>query len=597
MEGAFWSDDYQNSEFVFANLFVWSKNDQLEIMWGDGYAIARCLTSSRRVYLPPIAATESLFRQGLAAIRKAEAVPVIVGITPAMLPLFDDEDMLVLYDDVLAEYIYDPTALATLAGSKYHKKRNLFNQFTKKYAYQLTDYKPSDAKDVQDFLERHRLQGGNTDDYPPLQSALEHLDELGLFCDLLWVENRIVALSVGLISRYGHGIILFEKAEYDAIGAYAAINALTAGKHFQGIKYLSRQDDYGSPALRKAKLSYHPLARSAKHACIISREYRQMHDLYREAFDDSDRYVDHFFLYQSDPAKVVAAKANGKVASGLHLLERPMHFNGSLWPSAFIVGAATRPSFRRQGLMRQVISATLARCHREGYSLITLSPVAKEYYEPYGFVPYAFARRLDTDGVPVPCSLQETVDPRSLMELYDRETVGRCGYMVRNESRWIEYMNALAQDRVSFYLIMRDKQKVGYLATSGEEADELCLKEEILPLVEGYDFSRMMTPAVAGTIPTGMVRIVDIRKFLNAYAPPEEVFVDVAIKFTDPLLAANNVSLRLVAREGKLTITETSDHDFMMSVEDLTKTIFTKDKHEALDELFPNRCFICYDRF
>jgi len=57
--------------------------------------------------------------------------PVIIGIMPEMLSFFYRDEILILYDDVLTENIYDASNLATLKGSKYHKKRNQFNQYQK----------------------------------------------------------------------------------------------------------------------------------------------------------------------------------------------------------------------------------------------------------------------------------------------------------------------------------------------------------------------------------------------------------------------------------------------------------------------------------
>lgn len=597
LEGAPWLKMYQDSELEFVNWYVYATSDDVEILWMNNYAIIRCRTYGRTVYLPPVCSTPEAFKDGINTIREAAVNPVIVGITPAMLPFFDSDDMLLLYDDVLAEYIYDAKALATLDGPKYHRKRNQFKQFQKKYRYDFIDYSPIHREAVLEFLERHHRQGGSQNDFRALLRALDHLDQLGLFADIIMVEERIVALSVSYQSRFGHGIILFEKAEYAVVGAYAAINTLSASKHFQNKAFISRQDDYGIPALRKAKYAYHPLYKTEKYTCIINRDYRGLYSLYRESFTDSKKYVDHFFLYQSAPEKTFSIKDHDRVVSGLHLLTRELHYGGSHLKTAFVVGAATTTQKRRQGFMTQVMSLTLSSAYKEHYPLIALSPVDQAYYEPFGFVPYAFFDYVPGHYQKKPCLLMETVEPETLNGLYDQATQGFDGYMLRDTNRWIEYMNALAQDGVLFYLIMDEKSPVGYIATSPSEVEELCLIQEICPIVKGYDFEKMLTPSTRGSIPATMIRIVDLMSFLKSIPIVKTLDYKVRVRFTDPLIAENNITLSLECHDGTLNVSLCTEFDFTISVRSLTKSVFTKEKEQALAQLFPDKEFISFDKY
>ncbi|NLZ61374.1 MAG: GNAT family N-acetyltransferase [Acholeplasmataceae bacterium] len=598
LDGASWLSQYQNSELEFANWYVYATSDNVRILWMDDYAIISCNTYGRTVFLPPVCSTAEAFKAGLRKLRELAAIPVIVGITPEMLPFFDEEDMLLLYDDVLAEYIYDAKDLVTLKGAKYHKKRNLFNQFQKKYRFALTDYSPKDREAVLAFLDKHQRQGGSPDDFKALCRALDHLDALGLFADLLWVDQKIVALSIGLQSRFGdHGIVLFEKADYEISGGYAAINTLTAKKHFLNTKYISRQDDYGVPALRKAKHSYHPLYKTKKYACIINRNYHDLHSLYTEAFTDSKKYVDHFFLYQSAPEKTVAVEIDNRAVSGLHLFTRDLVFGEKYLKTAFIVGAATTSQKQRQGLMRQVMKLTLAKAYRNHYPLITLSPVDQAYYEPYGFVSYAFMGNLPDHYPMKPCVLAETVAPDVLNDLYRQATKGFSGQMLRDRQRWIEYMNALAQDEVLFYLILADKTPIGYLAASETAVEELCLVQEVCPLVEGYDFQKILMPSPSGSVPSAMVRIVDLAAFLKSCPMPKGLKIQIKVRFIDTLISENNLTLNLECHDGSLTITPCEEYDVSISIDSLSRTVFTKEKEGALASLFPERKFICFDRY
>ena len=83
---------------------------------------------------------------------------------------------------------------------------------------------------------------------------------------ILYVDEQPVAFTVGDIK----GDTLFihlEKADRGVAGAYEAINKyfaatiLAANPH---LRYVNREDDAGDAGLRKAKESYHPVAKLKK---------------------------------------------------------------------------------------------------------------------------------------------------------------------------------------------------------------------------------------------------------------------------------------------------------------------------------------------
>ena len=73
------------------------------------------------------------------------------------------------------------------------------------------------------------------------------------------------------------------------------------------------------------------------------------------------------------------------------------------------------------------------------------------------------------------CVLMETVNPDMLNDIFNQITKGYDGHMLRDIPRWVEYMNALAQDEVLFYVVIDEKTPIGYLAASETDVEELCL--------------------------------------------------------------------------------------------------------------------------
>ena len=169
-------------------------------------------------------------------------------------------------DDDFAEYIHSVDSLATLAGERFSKKRNLIKQFRRHYAdaeYRvLSDREMPDALGMAEaWLAEHPDSGA-----AQLQeeaSAWRHLNDatmeyLGITGYGVLVDAKMVAFAI--CSRIAGDIWTehFEKALREYTGAAQALNQFMAQSLPKECKWLNREQDMGSPGLRQAKLSYHP---------------------------------------------------------------------------------------------------------------------------------------------------------------------------------------------------------------------------------------------------------------------------------------------------------------------------------------------------
>ena len=94
-----------------------------------------------------------------------------------------------------------------------------------------------------------------------VETALRHMDELGVSGGLIRAEGRVLAFSMGSMTTTDCYNVHFEKAYGEIQGAYAVINREMArwvrATHPE-VAYFNREDDMGLEGLRKAKLSYYP---------------------------------------------------------------------------------------------------------------------------------------------------------------------------------------------------------------------------------------------------------------------------------------------------------------------------------------------------
>ena len=161
------------------------------------------------------------------------------------------------------DYIYTSRDLATLAGKRFHAKRNHISKFYRTYTD--TRFETLSDSNIPDALKVAKLWCAENDTDPEASSEITAIREM---CDLkdeynfkgavLYVDSKPVAMTLGSEISPKVYDINFEKAlrEYD--GVYAVINNEFA-KTLTQYEYINREEDMGLEGLKKSKLSYNPV--------------------------------------------------------------------------------------------------------------------------------------------------------------------------------------------------------------------------------------------------------------------------------------------------------------------------------------------------
>jgi hypothetical protein len=157
------------------------------------------------------------------------------------------------------DYLYLRKNLASLAGRKYHKKRNLVNAFINSYSYEEKWIDSTNRGDAMKVLQAWRDEREEPDDYEAAKEALEMMDELGLSGCITYVDGEPAAYSLGEALAKGRAFAVhFEKAVGEYKGIYQFINQSFASMLPRHYHYINREQDLGDPGLRQAKMSYRP---------------------------------------------------------------------------------------------------------------------------------------------------------------------------------------------------------------------------------------------------------------------------------------------------------------------------------------------------
>jgi hypothetical protein len=180
------------------------------------------------------------------------------------------------------DYIYAVEDLTGLKGNRFHKKKNLLNQFVRKYEYDYVTFEPElieQAMAMQDDWCTWRdcessdiLSAENQS----ISRIFKNWDQLsGTLGGAILVDGAMVAYTVAEGLTNDTVVIHFEKGDTQYKGVYQAINQMFLANSAGRFSRVNREQDLGDPGLRKAKLSYHPVEFLQKYRVSIKGKMRK----------------------------------------------------------------------------------------------------------------------------------------------------------------------------------------------------------------------------------------------------------------------------------------------------------------------------------
>ncbi|MCX5643063.1 MAG: phosphatidylglycerol lysyltransferase domain-containing protein [Candidatus Omnitrophica bacterium] len=257
------------SEFTFTNLFGWRMVHNYRISkYKDGFLILKEVKTKLSFLQPiatgnPVEAVQACFeylkgKTGLPQVERVEENFIAAG-------AWDNSQFIVSEDRDNFDYLYDTKELGELAGEKFHDKKNLVNQFRKKYPYQYQNLTPELIPECLQF-EHEWCEDRDCDETEGLRhekyAVLEMLNNfplLGSKGGIIRVAEKIAALTLGERLNKDTMVIHVEKAQSGITGIYQAINCEFLKNQAHGFRFVNREQDLGVKGLRKAKMSYNPV--------------------------------------------------------------------------------------------------------------------------------------------------------------------------------------------------------------------------------------------------------------------------------------------------------------------------------------------------
>jgi hypothetical protein len=271
----------RNCDLSFANLMSWRFLYLTEVAELGGYLLFRFRVDGQLMYMMPLG--QGPLRPVVLALmedaRRQQADFRMAGVCAELVPLIEAEFPGVFRftgNRDYADYVYLRSDLATLRGKKLQPKRNHVHRFEALYPdYEYLPLTPDRVEECLQLEELWRRENGAAEKFAlnaerrSMTFALQHLRELGITGGVLHAAGRPVAFTYGAPINAVTWDTCVEKADTEVEGAYAMINMLYAQHLDEQYLYINREEDLGLEGLRRAKLSYHPVALLDKMMCTL----------------------------------------------------------------------------------------------------------------------------------------------------------------------------------------------------------------------------------------------------------------------------------------------------------------------------------------
>ncbi|MBQ8278343.1 MAG: DUF2156 domain-containing protein [Roseburia sp.] len=261
----------QGCEYSFANLYLWGRQSATIL---HDHLVLFSQYNRRSVYPYPVGTGDKrTVLDAIIADAKERGIP-------CRITSLNSDDMQTLEalcpgrfrfhcDRGSHDYVYAIDDLADLPGKKYQKKRNHCNRFkTDNPNYRVEPLNENNLSLVKEMIGNwywDKLAENPEADYlmeqTALYKALRHFHELEMDGLVLFIENEVVAITLGSRLTPNTIDVQFEKAKGEINGAYAVINqefARYLRAKYPEVKFLNREEDMGIEGLRIAKQRYFP---------------------------------------------------------------------------------------------------------------------------------------------------------------------------------------------------------------------------------------------------------------------------------------------------------------------------------------------------
>ena len=250
------------------------------------------------------------------------------------------------------------------------------------------------------------------------------------------------------------------------------------------------------------------------------REHINTKELYREVFStDSDGFVDYYYTEKIKDNQIYVMEDGEEIIAMLHLNPYILKVNGLEKETNYIVAVATKEDYRKQGIMRKLLTKALNDMYEDHQTFTFLMPAAESIYLPYDFRTVYEQNHMyyseEHEGKGFDIQELKIEECEELADSMNHFLSGNFQvYAYRNKEYFERLKKEYESDGAKLMLYRKDGQIV-----------------DMRPCVPEDDI-------IKGTMPKIMIRIVDVRRMLMSLHLKS--LMAVAFHVTDSVIEENN---------------------------------------------------------
>ena len=259
------------SDYSFVNLWGWA--DEYGLLWAwEENLVWIMQTKPETVYWSPIGFWEDIdWKKSFLNLPQAKFQ--FLRVPELLSEIWNEQlaDQLHFENDRGQwDYLYDAVDLIELKGNRFHKKKNLLNQFLKKYDFEYMSFGKEMTEHVL-AMQSDWCQWRDCELHDALAAENRVIEKVlnawnrfkGICGGAIVADKKIVAYTLAETLTHDTLLIHFEKGNPSYQGSYQAINQMFISRAFneapKKFKRVNRMQDLGDEGLRQAKLSYQPV--------------------------------------------------------------------------------------------------------------------------------------------------------------------------------------------------------------------------------------------------------------------------------------------------------------------------------------------------
>jgi predicted acetyltransferase len=348
-------------------------------------------------------------------------------------------------------------------------------------------------------------------------------------------------------------------------------------------------------------------------------EREKTRSLWEETFDeDSREFVDFYYNNKLEANRIWVAQDDEAIRSMVQLNPYYVHLGPSVVLAHYIVGVATKEEYRRQGLMKRILTTALREMYENKEPFTYLMPAKEEYYTPFDFVTVYYQKSATMARLEGTTTLTTKVaqsdDFKELAFFTEELLAGKYRVFTSRDIGYYELLQRqFMAENGEIICVYDGKLLVGYFFYGEYDTIEImepvCLdqyKDEFAQVIAhkfqhsekeikatAFDFLNENDFKNIVTKPATMVRIVSLENFVRYLKATEPI--ELVIEVMDEYIEENNGSflfeiglyegaIKKVSSEADITLS-ISELNALCFYEDIPKSIEIKAETEVIEKL------------